>query len=95
MGVEVSVHAKQDEEGNVRVNIQGDVLGILIGRRGETLDALQYLTGLQVNKGKEGYTRVTLDSEGYRAKREEPSSVWQTAWRTAPKRPGAGYRWNP
>lgn len=71
MGVEVSVHAKQDEEGNVRVNIQGDVLGILIGRRGETLDALQYLTGLQVNKGKEGYTRVTLDSEGYRAKREE------------------------
>ena len=71
MGVEVSVHVHTDEEGSVRVNMQGDVLGILIGRRGETLDALQYLTSLQVNKGQEEYTRVTLDSEGYRAKREE------------------------
>ena len=49
----------------------GDTLGILIGRRGETLDALQYLTSLQVNKGREGYTRVTLDTENYRAKRED------------------------
>ena len=71
MGVEVSVHVHTDEDGIVRVNIQGDTLGILIGRRGETLDALQYLTSLQVNKGDENYTRVTLDSEGYRAKREE------------------------
>ena len=46
-------------------------LGILIGRRGETLDALQYLTSLKVNRGQEGYTRVTLDTENYRAKREE------------------------
>ncbi len=71
MGVDVSVHVRTDEEGAIRVNMQGDVLGILIGRRGETLDALQYLTSLQVNKGEEDYTRVTLDSEGYRAKREE------------------------
>lgn len=71
MGVDVSVHVHTDEEGSVRVNMQGDELGILIGRRGETLDALQYLTSLQVNKGEEEYTRVTLDSEGYRAKREE------------------------
>ena len=71
MGVNVSVAVKTDEEGNVRVNMEGDTLGILIGRRGETLDALQYLTSLQVNKGQEGYTRVTLDTEGYRAKREE------------------------
>jgi len=49
----------------------GDTLGILIGRRGETLDALQYLTSLQVNKGREGYIRVTLDTENYRAKRED------------------------
>lgn len=71
MGVTVSVHVRTDEEGSIRVSMQGDSLGILIGRRGETLDALQYLTSLHLNKGQEGYTRVTLDSEGYRAKREE------------------------
>lgn len=71
MGVNVSVAVATDEEGNVRVNMDGDTLGILIGRRGETLDALQYLTSLQVNKGQNSYTRVTLDTEGYRAKREE------------------------
>ena len=43
----------------------------LIGHRGETLDALQYLTSLQVNKGGKEYRRVTLDTEGYRAKREQ------------------------
>lgn len=71
MGVEVSVDVNTDEEGNVRVNMQGDSQGILIGRRGETLDALQYLTSLQVNKGRGEYIRVTLDTEGYRARREE------------------------
>ena len=71
MGVEVSVHVATDEEGNVRVNMEGDSQGILIGRRGETLDALQYLTSLKVNKGRADYTRVTLDTEGYRARREE------------------------
>ena len=71
MGVNVSVAVATDEDGNVRVNMEGDTLGILIGRRGETLDALQYLTSLQVNKGQSEYTRVTLDTEGYRAKREE------------------------
>lgn len=71
MNVPVSVAVATDDEGNVRVNMEGDTLGILIGRRGETLDALQYLTSLQVNKGQSEYTRVTLDTEGYRAKREE------------------------
>ncbi|NLV57979.1 MAG: protein jag [Clostridiales bacterium] len=71
MGVNVSVAAGRDEEGNVRVDMHGDTLGILIGRRGETLDALQYLTSLFVNKGQEDYIRVTLDTENYRAKREE------------------------
>jgi len=71
MGVEVSVAASTDEEGNVRVDMHGDTLGILIGRRGETLDALQYLTSLNVNRGREDYTRVTIDTENYRAKREE------------------------
>ncbi len=71
MGVEVSVHVNTDEEGNVRVNMEGDSQGILIGRRGETLDALQHLTSLKINKGRNDYTRVTLDTEGYRARREE------------------------
>lgn len=71
VGVDVSVEVTTDEEGNIRVNMEGDTLGILIGRRGETLDALQYLTSLKVNKGQNEYTRVTLDTEHYRAKREE------------------------
>lgn len=71
MGVNVSVSVRTDEEGNIRVNMEGDPLGILIGRRGETLDALQYITALFLNRGKDTYTRVTLDSEGYRAKRED------------------------
>ncbi len=71
MGVDVSVEVNTDDEGNIRVNMMGDTLGILIGRRGETLDALQYLTSLKVNKGQNEYTRVTLDTEHYRAKREE------------------------
>ena len=71
MGVEVSIEVGTDAEGNVFAHMTGDTLGILIGRRGETLDALQYLTSLKVNRGQEGYTRVTLDTENYRAKREE------------------------
>ena len=71
MGVEVSIEVGTDAEGNVFANMTGDTLGILIGRGGETLDALQYLTSLKVNRGQEGYTRVTLDTENYRAKREE------------------------
>ena len=71
MGVEVEVAVGLDEEGNVFVRMTGDTLGILIGRRGETLDALQYLTSLKVNRGQEGYTRVTLDTDNYRAKRED------------------------
>ena len=71
MGVDVTIDMGTDAEGNVYGYINGDTLGILIGRRGETLDAVQYLTSLKVNRGREGYTRVTLDTENYRAKRED------------------------
>ncbi len=71
MGVDVNIDMGTDAEGNVYGYINGDTLGILIGRRGETLDALQYLTSLKVNRGKDSYTRVTLDTENYRAKRED------------------------
>ena len=71
MGVKVDVYVDDSREDNLYIHMVGDTLGILIGRRGETLDALQYLTSLQVNKGREGYIRVTLDTENYRAKRED------------------------
>ncbi len=71
MSVPVKVDVQADPEGNLFVQMMGDTLGILIGRRGETLDALQYLTSLQVNKDSNDYIRVTLDTENYRAKRED------------------------
>ena len=63
--------AVSDGEENLRMVLSGENMSILIGRRGETLDALQYLTSLNVNRGREEYLRVTLDTENYRAKREE------------------------
>jgi len=63
---------------------------VLIGRRGETLDALQYLTSLHVNKGREGYIRVSLDSENYRAKREE--ALRKLAVRMAQRARKSGHR---
>ena len=71
MNVKVDVYVDDTAEDGLYIHMIGDTLGILIGRRGETLDALQYLTSLQVNKGREGYIRVTLDTENYRAKRED------------------------
>lgn len=70
MGVTVSINVQEDA-GQLTIKMSGDTLGVLIGRRGETLDALQYLTSLQVNRSREEYLRVSLDTENYRAKREE------------------------
>ncbi len=70
MGIDATVAAATDEE-TLNVEVSGDNMGEIIGRRGETLDALQYLTSLIVNKGKSDYVRVTIDTENYREKREE------------------------
>lgn len=70
MNVEAEIEVQEDEE-CVSVNIKGDDSGIIIGRRGETLDSLQYLTNLVVNKGMESHKRVSLDIENYRQKRGE------------------------
>ncbi len=59
------------EESILKVDMSGRGMGMLIGRRGETLDALQYLTSLVINNGKSDYTKVMLDTEDYRVKREE------------------------
>ena len=72
MGVEADVRAAE-VEGGVRLAIDSRTKGLLIGRRGETLDAMQYLTSLVVNRTRkqEKYLRVTLDTEDYRSKRED------------------------
>lgn len=70
MGLDVEVETEWNEETLV-VNMTGENQGILIGHRGETLDALQYLCSLNVNKGSDSYIRVSLDTENYRAKREQ------------------------
>lgn len=59
------------EDGVMKIDLSGRGMGLLIGRRGETLDALQYLTSLVVNSGKDDYTKVMLDTEDYRKKRED------------------------
>lgn len=61
----------QLDDGNMNIRVDGDNMGILIGYRGETLNALQYLTGLVVNRDGSQYVRVSLDTENYRARREE------------------------
>ncbi|MBR4941550.1 MAG: protein jag [Clostridia bacterium] len=71
MKVKADVHASEGEDGRVDVTLSGPDMGLLIGRRGETLDALQYITGLAANKGNDKFVRVTIDSENYREKREE------------------------
>lgn len=53
------------------IDISGDKMGIIIGKRGETLDSLQYLTNIVVNKGNEGYIKVMIDTENYRSRRED------------------------
>lgn len=70
MNVDVDIEKYEDED-SVLFKISGKNSGIIIGRRGETLDALQYLTSLVVNKSSKKYMRVTIDIENYREKREE------------------------
>ena len=71
-GINAELNGSYEDE-SVRIEIIGDSeeVGKVIGRRGDTLDSLQYLTSLVVNKGEENYIRVTIDTENYRGKREE------------------------
>ena len=71
MGLTVAMSARETDEGYV-YDLSGESLGILIGKHGQTLDALQYLTNLAANRGcEEGRIHVILDVEGYRSRREE------------------------
>lgn len=72
MGMDdVKVTSLVDEEGALSINMEGSNMGILIGKRGQTLDSLQYLTNRVANKMQDGYVRVKLDTEDYRRRRKE------------------------
>ena len=72
MNMEVTIETSYDaSERELAVNMTGDDMGILIGKRGQTLDSLQYLVSLVVNKESDGYLRVKLDTENYRSRRKE------------------------
>ena len=70
MAVDISVEYNETEK-EMNVNLKGDDMGILIGKRGQTLDSLQYLVSLVVNKSSSDYIRVKLDTENYRERRKE------------------------
>lgn len=82
MGLELSFKASVNDE-NIYVDIEGKDAGSIIGKRGQTLDAIQYLTSLVVNKNSENYIRVILDAENYRSRREK--TLQQLADRLAGK----------
>lgn len=71
MEMEVEITSSIDEDGALCIDMKGDHMGILIGKRGQTLDSLQYLANRVANKHQDGYVRVKLDTENYRARREE------------------------
>ena len=68
MKVSIDVETKENE---MNIELSGDDMGVLIGKRGQTLDSLQYLTSIVVNKGQKEYIRVKVDTENYRSRRKE------------------------
>ncbi len=70
MGIRVQIDADFDGDA-LNINLSGNDMGIIIGKRGDTLDSIQYLTSLVVNSGKGSYIKVTIDTENYREKRKE------------------------
>ena len=71
MGSQAVPHAWAESEGSYRVDLTGEGLGFLIGRRGETLDAIQHLANYAVNRSIDGHVRINVDAESYREKRED------------------------
>ena len=71
MGVEAEIEIGPRDNGGINVNLSGDGMGAIIGRRGETLDAIQHLTNYVVNRGSDKRQHISVDAENYRSKREE------------------------
>ena len=71
MGVEADIEISRRDNGGINVNLSGSGMGAIIGRRGETLDAIQHLTNYVVNRDSDKHMHISVDAENYRAKREE------------------------
>ena len=71
MGIQAEIEITARDNGGVNVNLSGSNMGAVIGRRGETLDAIQHLTNYAVNRGSDKHMHISVDAESYRAKREE------------------------
>ena len=71
MGVDAEIEIGRRENGGINVRLSGDGMGAIIGRRGETLDAIQHLTNYVVNRGSDKHMHISVDAENYRSKREE------------------------
>lgn len=71
MGVKAQLEFSRRENGGINVNLSGGNMGVIIGRRGETLDAIQHLTNYVVNKGSDKHMHISIDAETYRSKRED------------------------
>ena len=71
MGVSAEMEISPRDNGGVNVNLSGSGMGAIIGRRGETLDAIQHLTNYVINRGSESHMHISVDAECYRSKREE------------------------
>jgi spoIIIJ-associated protein len=74
MGLEIAIDAEISGK-TLNIELMGQNLGVLIGKHGQTLDSLQYLTNLAVNKNKENYINIHIDTEGYRDKRKETLEI--------------------
>jgi len=71
MDIRAEIEITEQEDGGLLIELSGGVMGAVIGRRGETLDAIQHLTNYAVNRGREERVYISVDAEGYRSKREE------------------------
>ena len=71
MGTKANIDVQEKEDGSLYIELSGEGMGAIIGRRGETLDAIQHLTNYAVNRGSAERTHISIDAENYRSKREE------------------------
>ncbi len=90
MQIDAVVRTNIEDEENIKIGIYGDNLGLLIGRRGQTLDALQYLTSMFANRQGGDWVRIITDVEGYRSRRE--NTLKALAQRLATKAQSSGRR---
>ncbi|MDE6182464.1 MAG: KH domain-containing protein, partial [Eubacteriales bacterium] len=71
MKITIEIDTKINEKNNLIINLKGEDIGIIIGKRGQTLDSLQYLVNLIINKGEFAYMSVSIDTEDYRERRKQ------------------------